>query len=64
MKMCFSDFQPTVSNQLPSAKKNNKALIAGLVVGLAALCALSAFAIFLWKPNKFRQSKRDDEGKD
>ena len=64
MKMCFSDFQPTVSNQLPSAKKNNKALIVGLVVGLAALCALLVFAIFIWKQNKLRHSMRDDEGKD
>lgn len=56
----LTDFVPTVSNTLPSSNNNN-GLIIGLVVGIAAVCALLILGFFVWRQKKLKNDN-DDEG--
>lgn len=56
----LTDFVPTVSNTLPSSNNNN-GLIIGLVVGIAAVCALLTLGFFVWRQKKLKNDN-DDEG--
>ncbi|KMZ75266.1 putative Protein kinase [Zostera marina] len=54
------NFVPTVSNTLPSSNNNN-GLIIGLVVGIAAVCALLTLGFFVWRQKKLKNDNDDEE---
>lgn len=62
LKRFCTDFIPTVSNSLPTSKKNRTGLIVGIVVGGGVLLVLLFVAFYLIQRRK-RSDPDDDEGK-
>ncbi|PHT44079.1 putative LRR receptor-like serine/threonine-protein kinase [Capsicum baccatum] len=55
------DFVPTVSNQLPSTKKNRTGLIVGIVVGVGVISLVSLFAVYYLIQKRKQQKALEDE---
>ncbi|XP_042947975.1 probable LRR receptor-like serine/threonine-protein kinase At1g56140 isoform X2 [Carya illinoinensis] len=55
------DFEPTVSNEPPSNKKNRTGLIVGIVVGAGVLSFLSVFVVFYFVKRRKQLPLNDDE---
>ncbi|KAF3670157.1 putative LRR receptor-like serine/threonine-protein kinase [Capsicum annuum] len=55
------DFVPTVSNQLPSTKKNRTCLIVGIVVGVGVISLVSLFAVYYLIQKRKQQKALEDE---
>ncbi|KAF5477354.1 hypothetical protein F2P56_004003 [Juglans regia] len=55
------DFEPTVSNEPPSNKKNRTGLIVGIVVGAGVLSFLSVFVVFYFVKGRKQLPLNDDE---
>ncbi|PHT77527.1 putative LRR receptor-like serine/threonine-protein kinase [Capsicum annuum] len=55
------DFVPTVSNQLPSTKKNRTCLIVGIVVGVGVISLVSLFAVYYLIQKRKHQKALEDE---
>ncbi|KAI8026198.1 putative LRR receptor-like serine/threonine-protein kinase [Camellia lanceoleosa] len=56
-----SDFIPTVSNNLPTSKKNKTGLIVGIVVPIGVVCLLSVLALYCFIQQRKRSHKSEDE---
>ena len=58
----FTDFIPTVSNSLPTRKKNRTGLIVGIIVG-ALVSFIAIFAVLCFFRRKKGAHTNEDEGK-
>ncbi|KAL3364899.1 hypothetical protein AABB24_013590 [Solanum stoloniferum] len=56
-----ADFEPTVSNQPPTTKKNRTGLIAGIVVGVGVISLISLFAVYYLIQKRKQQKALEDE---
>ncbi|CAL5382128.1 unnamed protein product [Camellia sinensis] len=56
-----SDFIPTVSNNLPTSKKNKTGLTVGIVVPIGVVCLLSVLALYCFIQQRKRSHKSEDE---
>ncbi|KAI8028381.1 putative LRR receptor-like serine/threonine-protein kinase [Camellia lanceoleosa] len=56
-----SDFIPTVSNNLPTSKKNKNGLTVGIVVPIGVVCLLSVLALYCFIQQRKRSHKSEDE---
>lgn len=58
-----TDFEPSVSNQPPTTKKNRTGLIVGIVVGVGVISLISLFAAYYLIQKRKQQKALEDEGK-
>ncbi|XP_028086342.1 probable LRR receptor-like serine/threonine-protein kinase At1g56140 isoform X1 [Camellia sinensis] len=56
-----SDFIPTVSNNLPTSKKNKTGLTVGIVVPIGVVCLLSVLALYCFIQQRKRSHKSEAE---